>query len=59
MRSQLSHDTLKPLRLTSHDVKCVVEGMAYIVTVKTLTKLDICGCSDWDIHFCCVGVFIL
>jgi len=39
MRSQLSHDALKPLRLTSHDVKCVVEGMAYIVTVKTLTRL--------------------
>jgi len=39
MRSQLSHDALKPLCLPSHDVKCVVEGMAYIVTVKTLTKL--------------------
>lgn len=39
MKSQLSHDALKPLRLTSRDVKCVIEGMAYIVTVKTLTKL--------------------
>jgi hypothetical protein len=39
MRSQLSHDALKPLCLPSHDVKNVVQRMAYIVTIKTLTKL--------------------
>jgi hypothetical protein len=38
MRSQFSYDALKALRLTSHDVKCLVDGMAFIVAVKTLTK---------------------
>ena len=39
MRSQLIDDALKPLCLTSRDVKCVVEGMDYIVTVETMAKL--------------------
>jgi hypothetical protein len=36
MRFQFSHDALKPL---CHDIICVVDGMVFIVAVKTSTKL--------------------